>query len=590
MPASASAPAPAATSAHKPRTWPSPQTAAPAQTPSLVWARASRRNASPHLALCMVAPVLAFLELDDVYRAGACCRSWYAAAFAWRKDRLRAHGVPRRLRWRYWESCARVDWLFSGTTVEAEFERCLDGRCGLGALDATGTEGEILRDVTRTFPRDDFFSARSRAGQDMLADVLRATAVFAPGVNYCQGMNYVAAVMLLACRDEGVPRPEARAFGLLAALVCNLDMRDLWRPGVPQLKLRIFQFDRLLRELQPSLSSHFRSVGLTPDFFASQWFLTLLSINLPRHVLVRVWDSLLTDGWKTVFRVGIHLLRLLEPKLKDMTLEDLGLLFKTPDGPVAASGLPPAAATAGSPASAAVDEWVRRAVSLKGVSTRALVELESQYVAHILAQQLSDNPDIHGAVAFVDRRVAALVREEISRLDGPVRADVGVLRGRIEHTERALREARDVFVEEAREFIEVQADIEELQEAKRAVLDQIRSLSELGDAHEDDFAVLQAKVESVEAQLVEEGARFGGVLWRTAQAQVDLEEALERKKVFSEQLVQIVQQNEAMRTRRMKSLFRELNAGGGGAPTSAFASGSGSASTSASGAGGAADG
>lgn len=102
--------------------------------------------------------------------------------------------------------------------------------------------------------------------------------------------------------------------------------------------------------------------------------------------------------------------------------------------------------------------------------------------------------------------------------------------------------------------------MEELQEAKRAVLDQIRALSECGDDNEEDFTVLQAKVEVVEAQLVIEGARFGGVLWRTTQAQVDLEEALERKKVFSEQLVQIMEQNEQNRTRRMKTLFRELNA------------------------------
>jgi len=97
---------------------------------------------------------------------------------------------------------------------------------------------------------------------------------------------------------------------------------------------------------------------------------------------------------------------------------------------------------------------------------QGLLELENLYVAHVLAQQLSESPDIHGAVAFVDRRIAMLVRQEIARLDGPVRADVSVLRRRIEHTERALRDARAVFVMEAREFVEVQADVEELQEAK----------------------------------------------------------------------------------------------------------------------------
>jgi len=57
------------------------------------------------------------------------------------------------------------------------------------------------------------------------------------------------------------------------------------------------------------------------------------------------------------------------------------------------------------------------------------------------------------------------------------RADVSVLRSRIEATERTLRDARSVFVLEAREFVEVQADVEELQEAKRAISSQILALS-----------------------------------------------------------------------------------------------------------------
>lgn len=530
--------------------------------------------------LLTTAPVVDMLTARDLHRLSGTSRSLHSLLYCHRKTKLRELGAAAEgdgagaaaARWRYWESCARVATLFPNEErLVREFERCLGQRRGLHALEQTGTEGEILRDATRTFPKDEYFA--SPRGKDQLADVLRAVATYAPSVGYCQGMNFVAATMLCtAAAASGADgstasAPDlapAQAFALLSALVCNLDLRDLWRPGVPQLKLRIFQFDRLLRELCPHLWAHFRRVGLTPDYFASQWFLTLLSINLPRPVLLRVWDVLLAEGWKTVFKVGICLLRALEPKLKEMSLEDLGMLFKTSTGPLA---LVVASKTTS-------ESWIREAVGLKGVTTRGLVELEGQYVAHILAQQLSDNPDIHGAVAFVDRRVAALVREEIARLDGPTKTDVSVLRARIELTERALRDARDVFLQEAREFNEVQADVEELQEAKRAVLEQIRALSAAVPSVDDealsplsaatlehDFAVLQSKIESVEAQLLVEGTRFGGVLWRTAQAQVDLEEALERKKVFSEQLLVVLEQNELNRTRRMKMLFRELNTG-----------------------------
>ena len=161
----------------------------------------------------------------------------------------------------------------------------------------------------------------------------------------------------------------------------------------------------------------------------------------------------------------------------------------------------------------------------------------------------------------MDRRIAALVRQEIARLDGPVRADVNVLRNRIEQTERALKEARAVFILEAREFVEVQADVEELQEAKRAISSQILALASTDDAN-GDLPLLQAKVEAIDTQLSKESARFGGVLWRTSQAQIDLEEALERKAVFSEQLRLVLDHNEVSRVERIKALFRELNVGG----------------------------
>jgi len=512
--------------------------------------------------MCVVPEVLGYLELDDLARVGTVCRAWRGPALAMFKRTLRKHGVvPRRKRLRYWAHCAGVEQLFGTSYPREEYLKCLAGRRGKDSLEITGVEGEILRDVTRTFPDQAFFKG---PGQDMLANVLRAVSVYVPGVNYCQGMNYVAAMLLMAasvapdddCSGEFKPRRrstqsveedeiqrEIVAFALMCGFVCNLDMRELWRPGVPQLKLRIFQFDRLLQQLNPSLSSHFKHIGVTPDFFASQWFLTLLSYNLKFRDLVRVWDVLLTDGWKTVFRVGIAVLGRM--KLKDKPLEDLGKFFKDPAGRIFRVDPP--------------EELVHIACGIKEITTRKLFDLESQYVAHILSQQLSENPDVHGAVAFVDRRVAAIVRQELSKLDAPVRSDVSVLRAKIEQTDRALREARMVFQAEAREFVECQADVEELQEAKRAITSQTRALVLSSDAQESDFVALQAKIAAVEGQLVKERERFMGVLWRTTQAQIDLEEQLERKRVFSEQLRLVVEKNEVSRANRMKSLFKELN-------------------------------
>jgi hypothetical protein len=46
----------------------------------------------------------------------------------------------------------------------------------------------------------------------------------------------------------------------------GLQMRALWRPGVASaLKLRAFQFDRLLKRQRPRLHAHFHAIGLAPE-------------------------------------------------------------------------------------------------------------------------------------------------------------------------------------------------------------------------------------------------------------------------------------------------------------------------------------
>ena len=100
-------------------------------------------------------------------------------------------------------------------------------------------------------------------------------------------------------------------------------MRELWRPGVPQLKLRVFQFDALLRGYLPKLHAHFQSIGLAPDVLVSQWFLTLFSYALPFHALARAWDVVFTEGWKMLFRLGLARLSSIAHQLLPVPRGDL---------------------------------------------------------------------------------------------------------------------------------------------------------------------------------------------------------------------------------------------------------------------------
>jgi len=59
-----------------------------------------------------------------------------------------------------------------------------------------GTEGEIMRDVVRTFQKEVFFQ-QGQPGHEMLLHVLYVFVRASPHIGYCQGMNYVAAALLL---------------------------------------------------------------------------------------------------------------------------------------------------------------------------------------------------------------------------------------------------------------------------------------------------------------------------------------------------------------------------------------------------------
>jgi hypothetical protein len=70
-------------------------------------------------------------------------------------------------------------------------------KAGLSNLDTEGNEGEILRDIDRTFPRLTCFADGNGHGQRILSNILLACKNFHSNVGYCQGMNCVAAILIM---------------------------------------------------------------------------------------------------------------------------------------------------------------------------------------------------------------------------------------------------------------------------------------------------------------------------------------------------------------------------------------------------------
>ena len=101
----------------------------------------------------------------------------------------------------------------------------------------------------------------------------------------------------------------SRALALLLALADSLGLADVWRPGVPRLRLLGFTLSELVRRELPVLHEHLGRLGVDWDNLASQWLLPLGATLLPPCTLARVWDALFAQAsWKPLLRVCVALL------------------------------------------------------------------------------------------------------------------------------------------------------------------------------------------------------------------------------------------------------------------------------------------
>ncbi|MCJ1423203.1 GTPase-activating protein [Sticta canariensis] len=139
--------------------------------------------------------------------------------------------------------------------------------------------------------------------QDGLFGVCKAYALFDEGVGYAQGMNFLVMPLLFNM-------PEEEAFCLLVRLMNQYHLRDMFIQDMPGLHLHLYQFERLLEDLEPALYCHLHRKSVSPQLYATQWFLTLFAYRLPLQLVVRVYDLILSEGLEgAILKFGIVLMQ-----------------------------------------------------------------------------------------------------------------------------------------------------------------------------------------------------------------------------------------------------------------------------------------
>lgn len=158
-------------------------------------------------------------------------------------------------------------------------------------------------------------------GQTRLYNICKAYSVYDEEIGYCQGLSFVAAVLLLHM-------PEEEAFCLFIKLMYDYRVRDMFKDSFSDLQLKYYQLTRLVEELLPDLSAHFKDLGVEVHMYATQWFLTVFTAKFSLCTAYQILDVFLSEGHNVLFHIAIGILKLCKKDLLDCDFEDAMRYFR----------------------------------------------------------------------------------------------------------------------------------------------------------------------------------------------------------------------------------------------------------------------
>jgi hypothetical protein len=82
-------------------------------------------------------------------------------------------------------------------------------------------------------------------------------------------------------------------------------------------------FGALVKKYLPKLDAHLTHLGVEHGIYASQWFITLFTYSFPFDLVTRAWDVFLVEGWKSVYRLALAVLKSQESELARMDFDEL---------------------------------------------------------------------------------------------------------------------------------------------------------------------------------------------------------------------------------------------------------------------------
>ncbi|RPA73658.1 TBC-domain-containing protein [Ascobolus immersus RN42] len=217
--------------------------------------------------------------------------------------RLVYGGVPVEVRWKIWAECTGACTL----RIPSYYSSLLENAAASTDNDDS-TLTQILSDIPRTLTSNIFFL--HGPGRQKLRNLLHAYALRNPTVGYCQGMNMIAASLLL------ITPTEEDAFWMLCSIVEHILPATYFEPSLLASRADQRVLKGFVKELLPAVWKHLSSLGVELEASTFQWFLSIFTDTLSAEPLFRIWDVLFcVDPTTFLFQVALALLKLNEKRL-----------------------------------------------------------------------------------------------------------------------------------------------------------------------------------------------------------------------------------------------------------------------------------
>lgn len=184
-------------------------------------------------------------------------------------------------------------------------------------LAETKASKQIDKDLDRTFPYDKSFSRLQ------LKEILLAYSYRNPNIGYCQGLNFVVALLL------SFGFSEEEAFWMYVQIIekyLPLEYFTSMRGVILDQKV----FDYLFRIKLQKMCKHMEKVGVDTCLFTVQWFICMFGFTFKKDIVRHLWDIIFIHGTNSLYQIGLATLWIIKKDIMNKTefIQLLGAIDK----------------------------------------------------------------------------------------------------------------------------------------------------------------------------------------------------------------------------------------------------------------------